>query len=596
MIPDSYEKNPLLVTSDPLQQNIAGHLTRRAALDPLREAVVCPTGRLADGRPVYSHLTFDQLDRESNLVAAALCGYGIAPGQRVVLMVKPSLAFFTLTFALFKAGCVPVLIDPGMGLSQLKRCLCKADPHAFIGIPAAHLARILLHWPPYGKEKRLVTTRLPWGGAITLDRLKDRGVALYASAPGRPAKEYGPPKTKETQENNETDTPAAILFTSGSTGPAKGVLYHHRHFQAQVSLIRGIWHIAPGEFDLCTFPLFALFAPALGMTAVIPEMDFTRPARVDPRRILEAFDHYPINNMFGSPALLTRLAFAPETLSAGRSRFASLNRVVSAGAPAVLSTLAAMAHLLPQGVQIHTPYGATEALPVTSIGSDEILGETAAASRQGAGICIGRPVPGTSVEIIPISDEPLPRWSAALSAPKGAIGEIVVRGPQVTSTYFRRPECNLLAKISVDGSAAPFHRMGDLGYFDDKGRLWFCGRKNHRVSLQGGDLFTIPTEALFNTHAAVRRTALVGVPSPKGNLMTPMLCVETKKRWLGKKERSLLRKELMAMASALEATRPIRTILFHRSFPVDIRHNAKIFREKLARWAALPRLLRWLAG
>ena len=563
-------------------ENIACQLTRRAADDPMLHAVVCPVGRRSDGNPKYSHLTYDQLERESNLIAAGLTGYGIAPGDRVVLMVKPSLEFFALTFALFKAGAVPVLIDPGMGIRHLKQCLREADPHAFIGIPAAHIARMILDWPPYGKQRRLVTTgRLPWGGAITINAIKGH---------------THPDASSDSTHHQVAADPkeAAILFTSGSTGVAKGAVYHHRHFQAQVALIRNLWQIKPGEFDLCTFPLFALFAPALGMTAIVPEMDFTRPAKVDPRRILEAFNHYPITNMFGSPALLSRIAFADETRRVGRTPIASLKRVVSAGAPAVLATIEAMARLLPAGVEVHTPYGATEALPVASIGSDEIIHDTARSSRLGAGICVGRPVAATTVAIIKISDAPLSHWSDDLRTPVGTIGEIVVRGPQVTETYFHRPLSDRLGKIEVPGESRPFHRMGDLGYFDDSGRLWFCGRKSHRVSLAGRELFTIPIESVFNNHAAVRRTALVGIPSDTPGMATPVLCVEPHRgASLSARERGKLRGELMDLAQKHEDTRQIQQILFHRNFPVDIRHNAKIFREKLARWAKRPRWVRW---
>jgi acyl-CoA synthetase (AMP-forming)/AMP-acid ligase II len=182
------------------------------------------------------------------------------------------------------------------------------------------------------------------------------------------------------------------------------------------------------------------------------------------------------------------------------------------------------------------------------------------------------------VRVIRISDEPIPSWSEGLALPAGETGEITVKGPVVTREYFRRPEATALAKIpEADGSVR--HRMGDLGYFDDKGRLWFCGRKSHRVATPEETLFTIPCEGIFNAHPLVRRTALVGVGGKAGKV--PVLCVELEPEADGEK----VRRELLETAARFPSTRRIRTVLFHPGFPVDIRHNAKIFRERLAAWA-----------
>jgi acyl-CoA synthetase (AMP-forming)/AMP-acid ligase II len=233
---------------------------------------------------------------------------------------------------------------------------------------------------------------------------------------------------------------------------------------------------------------------------------------------------------------------------------------------------------------VHTPYGATEALPVASIGSDEILGDTRHRTPGGAGVCVGRPVEGMRVKVIRTSDDPIPAWRDDLELPRGEVGEIVVQGPVVTRSYYNRPESTALAKIADPARGAFYHRMGDLGYLDGQGRLWFCGRKSHRVITPAGTLYTVPCEGIFNAHPAVRRTALVGVPRPGG--VEPVLCVETEQE-TAPAPPEVLRQELLALGAANPQTRAIRTILFHPSFPVDIRHNTKIFREKLAAWAAI---------
>jgi olefin beta-lactone synthetase len=533
--------------------NISRPLTEMAGLQPDTAAIIFPR----EG----SSLTFRELDRDSDRLAAGLGTIGIVRGTRVALLVPPSPELFALTFALFKAGAVPVFIDPGIGARNMKGCLAEAEPEAFIGIPKAHLARRLLGW---GKEtlKILVTVNggRIWGG-IPLDELR-------RTAPDRSF------VAAETRRNEI----AAILFTSGSTGPPKGAIYTHGTFAAQVEALREMYDIRPGEIDLPTFPLFALFAPALGMTAVIPQMDFTRPGTVDPRRILGPAAEFSATTMFGSPALLNRVGRYAEK---HHIKLAGMKRVISAGAPVPASVLERFTRLLPDDAQIFTPYGATEALPVCSIGSREILGETGRLTGTGRGVCVGRPVKSISLTIIPISDNPISQWSSDLPLPVGEIGEIVVRGPQVSSAYLNRPEATRLAKIP-DPAGGIWHRMGDVGYLDVGGRVWFCGRKAHRVVTPQGTLYTIPVEGIFNTHPAVFRTALVGVGKPEKR--QPVLCVELEKR-CGKAGQEQIRRELLEIGTAYPHTRGITEILFHPAFPVDIRHNAKIFREKLALWA-----------
>ena len=540
----------------PVVGNIADGLTAMARQRPDAMAVFAPAGRDAAGRTRHTHLTFRQLDELSDHAAARLTLDGICDGARTVLMVRPSLAFFALTFGLFKAGAVPVLVDPGLGIKNIGPALAEAAPSAFVGIPAAQLARRLFGW---GKATIRATL------TIKPDWPRDWQTAYFADllAPG---------------VARLPDPTAAILFTSGSTGVPKGVVYTHAIFQAQVELLRSTYAIEPGEVDLCTFPLFALFAPALGMTSVIPEMDFTRPGQVEPWVIIEAVREFGVNNLFGSPALIRRVG----DYGAGHGiKLPSLRRVISAGAPVPASVLASFATMLRPGVEIFTPYGATESLPVASVGSHTILGETRAQTEAGHGVCVGRTVEGMEAAIIRIDDGPIAAWSDSLKVPDGTIGEIVVRGPVVTRSYFGRPEATALAKIP-DGNAV-WHRMGDVGYLDDQKRIWFCGRKAHRVVTPDRTLFPIPVEGVFNTHPAVARTALVGVGEP--GQVRPVVCVELPARF-GRKDWERIRRELVELGRTNEVTRGINAFLRHPSFPVDIRHNAKIFRDKLAVWAA----------
>jgi len=542
--------------------NVATHLAAMAAAQPNRLAVAYPQSRDRSGRVAYTHFTFQQLHEDSDRLANGLEAIGVRRGLRTVLMIPPSLDFFSLTFALFKIGAIPVLIDPGMGIRNLGRCIADAAPEAFIGVPKAHLARLLLGW-----SRSTIRITLTTGKRFGRFKLRQ----LRALNAGRP---------NYTQSATTANEQAAILFTSGSTGIAKGVEYTHGIFAAQIELLRQTYAIESGEIDLCTFPLFALFAPALGMSAIIPEMDPTRPAQVDPLKIIKAIESFGVTNLFGSPSLINRV---------GRHgaehgiRLPTLKRVISAGAPVPAKVIDRFAAMLASGAEIHTPYGATEALPVASISSNVLLRQTRAATEQGCGVCVGIPIDPVQVRIIPIDDGPIPEWDESRCLKAGEIGEIAVHGPVVTKAYFRRHQATELAKMFDPATGVVWHRMGDLGYLDAEGRLWFCGRKSHRVVTARGTLYTIPCEAVFNAHPEVYRSALVGVPAANG--IGPVLCVEREpsrpvRSWME------IERELREIAANHLHTRTIQTFLPHPSFPVDVRHNAKIFREKLAVWAA----------
>ncbi|MBX3398943.1 MAG: AMP-binding protein [Gemmataceae bacterium] len=609
--------------------NVSSHLAVLAAVDPERAALV-------DARTQRS-LTFRELHARSDAIAAGLNGIGIGKGTRVALMVPPSPDFFALTFALLKTAAVPVMIDPGMGVKNLGVCLAEAEPEAFVGIAKAHLARRLLGW---GRRSVRTTINVGRGRFFCSRSLRELECQ---------PKPFDPPAV------GPNDT-AAILFTSGSTGVAKGAVYSHGIFTAQVEMLKAEYGIAPGEVDLCTFPLFALFGPALGMTCIIPDMDASRPATIDPAKTLAAVERYRVTNFFGSPAVIRRLADGASVLAlsppplrgrvrvggqgiagadevaglphpphpgppppGGREKegegdveyggwekraFATVRRVISAGAPASPDVLETFTKAyLPVGVQIYTPYGATEALPVANIGSDEILTETRHLTEVGKGVCVGRPFTGMTVHIIRISDDPIAEWSEDLLAPPGEVGEIVVRGPVVTKRYHNRDAATKLAKIVDAKTSETLHRMGDVGYIDERGRLWFCGRKSHRVVTPEETLFTDMVEPIFISIQGVMRSALVSVT--RNGLTEPVICIERESPAHHPDVRvrfnivpwDELERQLRTQAKGFVHTRPIKTFLLYPGlFPVDVRHNSKIFREKLAVWADKKLGPKWAGG
>ena len=541
--------------TEPALLNIAAHLPLMADRRPDQPAVIHPH--------IGAHLTFRQLNEECDRYARGLSRLGVGRGTRTLLMVKPGGDFFSLTFALFKLGAVPVLIDPGMGKANLLGCIEEAEPEAFIAVPVAHAARVF--FPRAFRSVKMAVTvgrRWFWGGP-TLARIRE---AIWREFPCTPTRA------------NDT---AAILFTSGSTGTPKGVVYEHGMFAAQVRELRDFYGIQEGEVDLAAFPLFALFSVAMGVTVVIPDLDPTRPSQVNPATFVATIQQYSVSQSFGSPAIWDRVGrYCVER----NLTLPSLRRVLMAGAPVSPPVLERANRILSDSADVHTPYGATEALPVSSITAREVLRDTAVLTCAGKGTCVGRLFPGISLRVIRITDELIPAWDDRLVLTRGQIGELVVTGPVVTREYFRRGRDTALAKIK-DGDAW-WHRMGDVGYLDEQGRVWYCGRKGDRVQTASGTFFTDPCEAIFNQHPDVFRSALVGI-GLTGH-QRPVIVIEPHPGQFPATadEVTRFRDELLQLGVAHPVTAGISTVLFHRAFPVDVRHNVKIARDKLALWAA----------
>ncbi len=546
--------------------NISRLLTEAAGKYEDREALFAPCGQKPDGSFHYSVLTFRQLENLVNAYALAFSRRGIAKGTRVLMLLKPGLEFAAAVFAVYKTGAVPVLIDPGMGTKNLLGCIRQTLPEAVIAISPAHWIRLLFRkYFPCAKIFFSLGKFPPPGCAriediVSIETIRQCGKFDF-----------------EASDTTLSDT-AAIVFTTGSTGPPKGVVYTHRTFKAQVELIREVYGAGPDHIDMSAFPLFALFAVILGMPSVIPKMDFTRPAKVNPENIIRPILDKNISFSFGSPALWRTVS---AYCIANNITLPSLKKVLMAGAPVTAGLHRAVKQIMAADGEIMVPYGATEALPIASFTGTEMLAETAALTAQGKGYCVGYPNPGIKIRVITPADEEIRTWNDQFVLPPDKIGEIVVQGDVVKKEYFNNPQHNLMSTITgADGSR--WHRMGDMGNFDTKGRLWFCGRKNHRVITPDRIYYSVCSEAIFNQHPDVNRTALTGVNG------MPVLFVEPKSGKFPetKAAKSEFISELKNLGQAYPFTSGIQTFLFHRSFPVDIRHNAKIFREKLAVLAA----------
>jgi acyl-CoA synthetase (AMP-forming)/AMP-acid ligase II len=538
---------------------LAELLARHAARTPDRAAVIHPAGRREpNGRPGYTSVGYGEFAAKVSACAAGLKEHGIERGTRTALLVTPGADLLTLVFALMHIGAVPVVVDPGMGLGRMLDCLRRVGVQAFIGVPSAQILRRLR---PRAFAGARSVVKVGSGSGTGLDELTALGAGLPQPVPVR---------------SGQGDL-ALIGWTTGSTGPAKPV-------EITVGMLLGMaYGVETGHFTadmtttLVTMPLMGVFDLAAGRTVVVPKMNMGRVGAADPALLTDAVQRFDVDAMFASPALLGPLS---AHLAEAGARVPSLRLIVSGGAPVSPGLMSALRAVLPREARVFSTYGSTEALPMALVESREALAGPADGPAEGLGVCVGRPAPGTSVRTIGISDGPVPRWTPGLQAAAGEIGEIVVSGRAVSPRYFQSSRADAEHKIQ-DGERR-WHRTGDVGWIDGEGRIWFCGRKSHRVRAAGGDLHTVRSEGVFSTHPQVRRTALVGF-GPHGE-QRPVLCVELapgtdRRHW------PWIEGELRALGANHPATKLISDFLPHPAFPVDVRHNAKIRRELLAGWA-----------
>jgi acyl-CoA synthetase (AMP-forming)/AMP-acid ligase II len=534
----------------PPSANITRHLGLMANTRPDAVALKVPRGGARTGDIDYLTLNFRELDDEVAVWSVRLRQAGVGPGDRTLVMVRQGLPLIASVFAIFRLGAVPVVIDPGMGLKSFLACVARSSPRALVGIPFAQIISRL-----FRSAFRSVDVRVSASSSLT--------ARITATRPK--ANRVGDASVFPSKSSDL----AAILFTSGSTGQPKGVCYEHGMFEAQVRLIRETYGVERGEVDLPLLPIFALFNPALGMTTIVPEIDPRRPAMFDPAKIVHAIRQENVTNSFGSPMLWRKIAAhcRQENIT-----LPSLRRVLCAGAAVPAELWKNSKVFLPTG-RLHSPYGATEALPVATISSDEIATDSV------SGACVGRPVTEMKIKIIAITETVIANIGDARELSSGEIGEIIVHGPVVTKTYDGLPDATAAAKISSTNGV--WHRMGDCGYLDAEGRLWFCGRKAERVVTSGGTLQTEPCEQVFRRHPRAGRCALIGL-GERGR-QRPAMVIETLVKDSG--EARALARELRTLALQHEHTDEIKLFYFRDRFPVDVRHNAKIHRFKLAQWA-----------
>lgn len=506
----------------------------------------------------YGHTTYQEMLGLVNKYQRGLAELGLRSGDKVLMLVPAGVEFLALSYAVMGRGAIPVFVDPGIGRDNLFECIKDIRPDVFIGSPRAQLLRLKKRKLLPGLRFHLTASDWVYTGGPKLSFLKRFSSKAMEDAPSTGV--------------------AFIAFTSGATGLPKGVVFTNQMMRSQLDILGDQLGLKAGTKDLPLLPIFSLFHLANGICSVFPQIDSSRPLNLAPDRILKVIHDLQIDSSFGSPTLWNKIA---EYCVRSGATLGSLKKIYMAGAPVPRSVLQRVREVMEEG-ESYTPYGATEALPVSMISSSQILEHQDVTSSTGElGTLVGRAVKGVELKIIEPVDAPIEDISQVRELPPLSMGEVIVKGSNISPEYFERPDATKLAKIG-DGESF-WHRMGDIGYLDDNQNLYFCGRKAHCIVTSSGTYYSIPTERIFNAHPQVKRSALVslGEDSEPGIVVEPLpqFWPDTDQK------RAQFLKELESLAASSKITSKITWFFFHPSFPVDSRHNAKIYRDQLSDWA-----------
>lgn len=509
-------------------------------------------------------ISWADLDARVNAAAAGMAADGIGAGQRVALLITPGIDLSVAVYACWRIGATVVVVDGGLGPVGISRALRSARPDHLIGIPRALAAACALRWPGRRIAAGPLTVQQRAAGATT--SLAD----LIAIGQGQPLP--APPSPSDM---------AAVVFTSGSTGPSKGVRYRHHQIEAQRDALMATYSITPADRLVAAFAPFALYGPAMGIASVVPDMDITAPSTLSAAALADAARAVEATLVFASPAALTNIAATDGTLGPlEREALDAVRLVLCAGAPVSIGTLSDAARLHPNA-SVHTPYGMTEVLPVADISLAERL-----AAGPGSGVCVGRAVPGVDVAVIPLDD----LEGGQPSTMANTVGEICIRAPHVKDSY------DHLSVTEAGSTRAGWHRSGDVGHLDDAGRLWIEGRVQHIITSARGPITPVGIEQAAESIARVAQAAAVGV-GPDGAQVLVVTIVSTDPSLphgvapvdVTDDVRAAVQQANHADRSGLDTDIDIdidiAAMLVARKLPVDKRHNAKIDRQAVAAWA-----------
>lgn len=528
--------------------------------NPDAEAVV-------ETSPAERSISFGELAEKTQQLAAGMSAFGIEPGDRIAVMITPGIDLSLVVYACWRLGATLVLVDSGLGRAGMQGALKSANPAYLIGIDKALVAARVLGWP----GRRIAV------GSTTMSKRRALGVvndldALCLLGQNKVSPPWPTPATV-----------AAIAFTSGSTGPSKGVIYLHKQIQAQRDTLMTLYGIGNDDRLVAAFAPFALYGPTMGITSIVPVMDVTKPATLTAQSLADAVKRINATLVFASPAALVNVVATQELLTAvSRTACAEVRLALSAGAPVRASLLASARTVFPNA-DFHTPYGMTEVLPVADISLDELQAlelarrdaPSQSLARATAGVCVGHPVKGVSIEIDSLDGEGCP--TGALTTQPDVLGEIIVRAAHIRHGYDR-----LWFTEHQASHPAGAHRTGDIGQLDSEGRLWVGGRLGHVIVNAAGPMAPVSGEQLIERIDEVAMAALVGVGPTGTQAVVAVLQMKNESYATGGAPLHLIDKVRACMSQYVD----VASVLIVKQLPVDRRHNSKVDRSAIAQWAA----------
>ncbi len=500
-------------------------------------------------------VSWRELSATVDALAAGFMATGISAGDRVAVLIPPGADLTACVYACWRIGAVVVAVDAGLGVRGMGRALRSAAPRHLIavgrGLALARAVRLSV-----SGQRILVGTATASSRALGADALLRDLIALGASTE-LPAAPYA-------------DAEAVVVFTSGATGPAKGVVYRHEALEAQRDALRALYSIEPDDALVAAFPPWAVLGPALSIATAVPDMDPTSPGTLTASALADAVQAVKARLVWASPAAVRAVVETADELSPlQRIALEQVRLLMSAGAPVPLSLLERSLMVMPNA-DPHTPYGMTEALPISDISLSQLR-----EAGIGNGVCVGWPVPGVTLRVDPLDSSGEPRGEPSDAV--AVTGEICVNAPHLKDRYDRLWGTERAATTD-DG----WHRTGDVGHLDAEGRLWVEGRRQHVVSTDRGPVTPVAIEQAVERLPGIVHAAAVGV-GPRGTEQLVVVVVTDEPT----RQRSPLASlELLDQVRAAVTQVSVSTVLIRKSLPVDRRHNSKIDRQELAAWAA----------
>jgi len=468
-------------------------------------------------------ISWRSLAADAGDTARMLVNQGLNLGDRVALLVPPGAELLSAAYGVWLAGGVVVVADSGLGAKGLRAVLRASDATWVFGTAKTLSAARVLGWTP---GARLVCTqRFP------------RAISLKTHR-----------ASSDTQlPRLEPESDAAVVHTSGSTGPAKPVRYRHGSLAAQRDVIHNSFTMAPDRGFVTSFAPFILLGPALGVPCVLPDIDVLKPSELDFDRFAAVVQSSSIDVAWLSPASARRIV---ET-AAGRS--VQLRLVMLAGAP--ISTALASSIAEVTGADVRSPWGMTEVMPLTDgVGAARVVVD---------GTTTGKPLGGAQVVVLSLDHSDLEH------KPTGEWGELAVRAPWMFDGYDQLWAIEHQSEVLLAGER--FHRTGDLGLIDENGDLHQLGRVQHALYLPSQIVPSVRIEQPV-ADSLQKQVAAVGIGPVGTQVIAVVVQAKGKLRLADHATTALVRKlSSFEIAAVLEG-----------ELPVDVRHQSKIKRDVLA--------------